>query len=232
VVISIAFIVGLLSLVALCPIRVELAVGTVPLRLKIRWLCLAFETDHAAKTHRISLFGMTIIRSAITPKPEETEEQKERKKAKKEAKQAKKQQKRAKKRAKQRKTTFADYWRVIQDHPETIKKWLTQIALLMYRVVAAMRIDHFRVNAVIATPDPAWTGAVYGYTEAACGALRRIPKVTFDLRPDFQTDRSTAEISLAVTYRMYRLTWAVLRFFWAAPKIRTFSIFRKMKKTI
>jgi len=231
VVIAIGILVGLLSLVALCPIHLELAVGTVPLRLKIKWLCFAFETDHAAKMHRISILGMTIIRSAITPKPEETEKQKERKTAKKEAKQAKKQRKRAKKRAKKRKTTFADYWRVIQDHPETIKKWLQQISWLIYRIVAAMRIDHFQVKAVVATSDPAWTGAIYGYAEAACGALRRIPRVTFDLRPDFQIDRPTAEISLAVTYRMYRLTWALLRFLWSVPKWDTIRIARRLTQS-
>jgi hypothetical protein len=226
ILILIGIAVGVASVVALCPIHVRLAAGSGATRFGIRYLCFDIGIDNTTRTTTIKIFGMTVVQHISTETPEEKALKKEREKAKKQAKEAKKQQKTAKKRAKKRKMTPGNMWEVMQDHPKTIRKWLEQIVLLVYRIITASRIDRMRADVVIATPDPYWTGMIAGAAEALRGNLLWLPRVSINVRPDFETDRPSCTVSLSTTYRMWRLTWAVVRFLCAVPKIEMFKIIR------
>jgi hypothetical protein len=211
--------------VALCPIHIRLAAGKGASKFGIRYLCFDIGIDNSTRTTTIKIFGMSVVQHISTETPEEKARRKEQNIARKQAKKTKKQQKIAKKREKKRKMTPGNMWEVMQDHPGTIRKWLEQIVLLVYRIITASRIDHLRADVVIATPDPYWTGMMVGAAEALRGNILWLPRVSINVRPDFETERPSGTISLSATYRMYRLTWAVVRFLWRVPKWGSICIF-------
>jgi hypothetical protein len=216
--------------VALCPIHIRLAAGKSASKFGVRYLCFDIGIDNSTRTTTIKIFGMSVVQHISAETPEEKAQKKEQKIAKKQAKKAKKRQKTAKKREKRQKMTPGNMWEVLQDHPGTIRKWLEQIVLLVYRIITASRIDHLRADVVIATPDPYWTGMMTGAAEALRGNILWLPRVSINVRPDFETDRPSGTISLSATYRMYRLTWAVVRFLWRVPKVASISMIRELRK--
>jgi hypothetical protein len=214
--------VAVVVIVLLAPIQVALDWGSSRKRFRLRYLCLEIGNDKSVDGTRVKLFGATIFHKISTvekaTKAQIAEEETTEK--------AEKVEKKRKK-----KLTMGDWWEVWREHSDTIKKWLKQMVLLIYRVIRALRIDCIKINAIIATPDPYWTSVIYGYAEAVGWGLRMIPRVEINLNPDFQTDRPKGDIQLAVTYRMYRLTWAVMRFLWAVPKWGSIRMIRKLTQS-
>jgi hypothetical protein len=208
--------VAIVGMVLLVPIHVAMDWGSSGKRFRLRYLSGEFVYDKSQAENGIKLFGVTIIHWKTSE--EKAAEAKEKKaKVKKKAK-------------KKKKRTMGDWWEVWREYPDTMKIWLKQMGWLVYQVVRGLRIDHFRVKAVIATPDPYWTSVIYGYAEAVGWGLRLIPRVEINLNPDFKTDRPQGDVSLAVTYRMYRMTWAVMRFLWALPKWGSIKMIRSSRK--
>jgi len=204
IVVLIGIVVATIGMVLLAPVQVKVDWGSSGTQFRIHLLCVELVYDKSAGIMDLRLFGVTIIHKITTKK----------------------------KKAKiKKKRTMGNMWEVWREHPNTIKKWLKQTVLLIYRVIRALRIDCIKINAVIATTDPYWTSVIYGYAEAVGWGLRMIPRVQINLNPDFKTDRPKGDITLAVTYRMYRLTWAVMRFLWAVPKRDSVRMIRRLRES-
>ena len=225
-IILLGLLIAVICTVLLAPVRLELITGTTALRFRFRYMFLDILYDKSKETTIIKLFGATIIRSVTTEEDKAAKAEKKALKDKEKAeKKARKKKEKAKKKKKKKKRNV---WGVIQEYPDAVRKWLKQIFLLLFRIITALRIDYLNVNAVIATPDPYWTGVLYGYSEALRGIIPRHSRVTINLHPDFEDDTPQGAISLSITYRMYRLTWAMVRFLWAVPKIDTIKVIWKL----
>ncbi len=230
-VILVGGLIGILCLVMLAPIHLMLDAGSITIRFKLRFLFVDLEYDKSMATTRLMLFNITVIRVVSTV---EKKEEKQRKKEMKEQKKADKKERKAKKKGKKKrrkKSRVWNFWGAVQKYPDVFRKWLKQLFLLMVRIIGALRIDYFRANAVIATPDPYWTGVIYGYSEALRSGLQMIPRVDISLRPDFQTLIPKGDISLSITYRMYRLTWALIQFLRVVPKWGSIGMIRTLTRS-
>jgi len=221
IVVLIGIAIATIGMVLVVPVHVAMDWGSGGKRFQVRYLCLEIGYDKSLDGTRVKLFGVTVFHKISTvekaTKAQITEEETTEK--------AEKVEKKRKK-----KLTMGDWWEVWREHSDTMKIWLKQIMLLIYRVIRALRIDCIKINAVIATPDPYWTSVIYGYAEAVGWGLRMIPRVEITLNPDFKTDRPRGDIQLAVTYRMYRMTWAVVRFLWAVPKWDSIRMIRRLRR--
>lgn len=84
------------------------------------------------------------------------------------------------------------------------------------RAIRMVRLDRLRLAAVVASPDPALTGELYGYGCALRSAVRRRwPDARVDIGADFveTTPRGSAEMALRL--RPIRLSGPAVRLGWA-----------------
>lgn len=220
---------GILCVVMLAPIHLTLDAGSTTVRFKLRFLFVDLEYNKSTKTTRLKLYNINVMRVVSTP--EKMEEKQRKKELKKQEKADKKERitKAKVKKKRRKKSRVWNFWGAVQEYPDVFRKWLKQLSLLVVRVISAVRIDYIRANTVIATPNPYWTGVIYGYGEALRSGLQWIPRVDISLHPDFETHTPQGDISLSITYRMYRLTWALIRLLWAIPKVDSVRIFLSMK---
>ena len=83
-----------------------------------------------------------------------------------------------------------------------------------------IRLRRLRVGAVIASPDPAWTGWLSGLAYAGRGALPERVRLGVRLRPDFTSETPEVEGELAVRLQPWILAALALRVWWIVRRAR------------
>jgi hypothetical protein len=83
------------------------------------------------------------------------------------------------------------------------------------RAARHLHVDRLRLEATVASDDPAWTGEVYGFGCAALGALRGWwPHAELHLDADFVATEPRGAAELALSVRPVRLVPGVARMGW------------------
>jgi len=84
------------------------------------------------------------------------------------------------------------------------------------RMLRQLHVDRLRLEAVVASEDPAWTGEAFGVGCAVAGAIRGAwPQADVRLGVDFTTTRPSGAAELALRLRPVRLVPGVARVGWA-----------------
>ena len=84
------------------------------------------------------------------------------------------------------------------------------------RMVRHLHVDRLRLEAVVASDDPALTGAVYGYGCAVLGAIRSVwPQADLRWDADFVATEPRGAAEAALRLRPVRLVPSVARVGWA-----------------
>jgi hypothetical protein len=85
----------------------------------------------------------------------------------------------------------------------------------------SLHVERFELNARLATPDPLWTGMLYGAVSSLIYSLKAAwPQARLRLQPDFAHELPSGTLNVALGIRMFRL--AVLGF-------KAFSIIRRLR---
>jgi hypothetical protein len=86
----------------------------------------------------------------------------------------------------------------------------------------SINLEHFELNARLATPDPLWTGMLYGMVSSIIYPLQAFwPKAQLRLQPDFAHDLPSGTLNIALGVRIFRIV--VLGF-------KVFPIVRKLRQ--
>lgn len=89
------------------------------------------------------------------------------------------------------------------------------------RIVRAVRVERLRLDAVVASEDPALTGELFGYGSALVSAARgRWPGAELRLDFDFEGDRPRGRAELAIRVRPIRLVGSAARVAWVFRRER------------
>ena len=180
-------------------IRVEGRVGSEGASGRGRWGMLGFEVDAAADRFVLRLLGVRIVRTGLrrgartTPKDGDA------------AREAKGKAGARRRRRGRDGLPIASYRRLARTGVREGRRMLRHL-----------HVDRLRLEAVVASEDPALTGEVYGYGCAALGAIRGVwPHADMHLDADFvsTTPRGVGEVALRL--RPVRLLPSVARVGWA-----------------
>ena len=90
-----------------------------------------------------------------------------------------------------------------------------------------LRWRYLQMQIVLASPDPALTGELYGYLISLASVLNIYPKVSIDIRPDFDNTTVKGQASLAVdiiVLRLFATGWLVGRQMLARRARRLFKL--------
>ena len=164
-----------------------------------RWGVFGFEVDAAADRFVLRLLGVRIVRTGLTrgarttPKDEDaTREAKEKADAR-------------RRRRRRDRLSIASYRRLARTGVREGRRMLRHL-----------HVDRLRLEAVVASDDPALTGEVYGYGCAALGAIRGVwPHADVRLDADFVATAPRGAGELALRLRPVRLLPSVARVGWA-----------------
>ena len=89
------------------------------------------------------------------------------------------------------------------------------------RMLRHLHVDRLRLDAVIASDDPAWTGEAFGLGCVIADAIRRAwPQADVRLGVDFTTAEPSGSAELALRLRPVRLVPGVARVGWAVWRER------------
>jgi len=83
-----------------------------------------------------------------------------------------------------------------------------------------IRLRRLRARAVIASPDPAWTGWAAGMAYAGWGAMPAPFRRGVEVRSDFETEVPRLEGELALRFRPVNLALLALRMWWIVRRAR------------
>ncbi|MFQ5793727.1 MAG: DUF2953 domain-containing protein [Candidatus Bipolaricaulia bacterium] len=179
-----------------------------------RWLFVTIGTDLKRKRFQLSLFGLRVFsRATDRRKPKKKKKQKPKKKK--------------KKKRKRGRFSIRQLWRERDLIVEVIRIAFRFIVNLIRRI----RIDRLHVEAQIATPDPAWTGFLYGTLAGITYPLNAaVPSISLAVRPDFESDRPTVNGELAIHLRLIHPVGGVIRLLFALPKWRLIRVLWKNRR--
>jgi len=84
------------------------------------------------------------------------------------------------------------------------------------RMLRHLHVDRLRLDAVVASDDPAWTGEAFGFGYLVAGAIRTAwPQADVRLGVDFTVTQPSGAAELALRLRPVRLLPGVARVGWA-----------------
>jgi hypothetical protein len=203
----------LVLLLLFLPVRLHLILDEKKRVISLGWLFMMLGTDLVSKTFELRLFSQRIISLRFRKKTKEKDEVKKVKKGKK----------------KGRGFDVIKLWKE--------KDLLTQVFFIFFLflkdILRSIRVNRFWVDADIATPDPALTGVIYGGLYALSYPTNFVsPHIRIKIRPDFENDIPRGKGEVAFTTRLINTIGAILRMFFALPKIRIIKIFLKRKKEV
>ncbi len=193
----VAIVVG--ALVSL--VRVEGRVGPEGAWGRGRWGVVGFEADPGEDRLMVRLLGLRVARTSLRRRANEPESDED-----------------AEQRAKEKEKAAARKQRRGRD----------RLSMSSYRRLASMgwqelrrmrrhlHVERLRLEAVVASDDPALTGEVYGYGCAALGAIRGLwPHADVHLTADFVATVPSGAAEAAVRLRPVRLVPSLVRVGWA-----------------
>ena len=191
----VAIVVG--ALVSL--IRVEGRAGSGGTWGRGRWGVFGFEVDPAEDRFVLRLLGLRLVRTSLKRDARKTP-------ADEDAKQKEKEKADARKRRRRRdRLSIASYRRLARTGVRELG-----------RMRRHLHVDRLRLEAVVASDDPALTGEVYGYGCAALSAIRGIwPHADMHLAADFVATTPQGAAEAALRLRPVRLVPSVVRVGWA-----------------
>ncbi|MCK4245022.1 MAG: DUF2953 domain-containing protein [Candidatus Omnitrophica bacterium] len=115
------------------------------------------------------------------------------------------------------------------------KDLLSRVLCIFFRflkdILRCIHLDRFFVEADIATPDPALTGTIYGGLYAVCVSVNSIsPNLKLKVQPDFQKEVPSGNADIAISTKAIDVVGAILKMFFALPKIKIIRTFIKRKR--
>ena len=180
-------------------VRVEGRVGAGGSWGRGRWGVVGFEADPSEDRLVVRLLGLRIVRTSLRrranePEADEDAEQKAKEKA------AARKQRRGRDRL-----SMSSYRRLVSMGWQELR-----------RMRRHLHVERLRLEAVVASDDPALTGEVYGYGCAALGAIRGLwPHADVHLTADFVATAPSGAAEAAVRLRPVRLVPSLARVGWA-----------------
>jgi hypothetical protein len=104
--------------------------------------------------------------------------------------------------------------------PTSLWRDRRQIGAALRAFVRRVRIERFRARAVIASPDPAWTGWATGMAYAGWGALPARVRHGAEVRVDFEGEVPRLEGEAALRFRPVIVALLALRMWWVVRRAR------------
>lgn len=196
------------------PVHLHLILNEKRKSISLGWFFIVLGADLASKTFELRLFSQRIISRTMRKKRKEKEEAKKAKKIKKIKK-------------KGRGFDVSDLWKE--------RDLLSRVLCIFFRFLKDMsrriHLDRFFVEADIATPDPALTGTIYGGLYAVCVSVNSIsPNFNLKIQPDFQKEVPSGNADIAISTKAIDVVGAILKMFFALPKIKIIRTFIKRKR--
>jgi hypothetical protein len=210
----ILFLVFILILTGLfLPVRLHLILNEQRKSISLGWLFMILGTDLKSKTFELRFFSKRIISRKMRKKPKEKEKEKVKK-----AKKAKR---------KGRRFDIFDLWK----EKDLISRVLSVFFRFLKDMLRSIHLDRFFLEADIATPDPALTGAIYGGLYPVCLSVNSIsPNLRVKIQPDFGCEIPRGRVEVALSTRVIDTFYAILKMFFALPKIKIIRTFLKRKR--
>lgn len=88
----------------------------------------------------------------------------------------------------------------------------------------SIKLKRFELNARLATPDPVWTGMLYGMVSSIIYPLKAFyPKAKVRLQPDFAHELPSGTLELTFSIRIFRIVVLGLKAFPIIRKLRQHS---------
>ncbi len=207
------FAVVLILLLLFLPVRLHLVLDEKRRSIILGWFFVVVGADLVSRSLELRLFSQRILSRKLRKKREEEEAKKIKK------------IKRAKKKG--RRFDILDLWKE--------RDLLTRILPVLFRFVRDMlrgiHLDRLIVEADIATPDPALTGAIYGGLYALSVPTNFVsPNVRLKVKPDFENEIPGGRAEVAFSSRLANAIGAVSKMFLALPKIKIIRILIKTKR--
>ena len=85
----------------------------------------------------------------------------------------------------------------------------------------SLHIEHLELNARLATPDPLWTGMLYGAVSSVIYPLKAVwPKAQLRLQPDFAHELPSGTLNVVLGVRIFRMVVLGLKAFPIVRKLR------------
>ena len=208
-ILSLVFVLILIGL--FLSVRLHLILNEQVKSITFGWFFIILGANLKAKTFELRLFSQRIISGKLRKKQKEKEEVKKAKKKKK----------------KGRGFEIFDLWRE--------KDLLSRVLCIFFRflkdILRCIHLDRFFVEADIATPDPALTGTIYGGLYAVCVSVNSIsPNLKLKVQPDFQKEVPSGNADIAISTKAIDVVGAILKMFFALPKIKIIRTFIKRKR--
>ena len=193
------------------PVHLHLILNEKRKSISLGWFFMVLGADLVSKTFELRLFSKRIISRTMRKKRKEKEEVKKVKKKKK----------------KGRGFDVSDLWKE--------RDLLSRVLCIFFRFLKDMlrriHLDRFFVEADIATPDPALTGTIYGGLYAVCVSVNSIsPNLRLKVQPDFQKEVPSGNADIAISTKAIDVVGAILKMFFALPKIKIIRTFIKRKR--
>lgn len=146
------------------------------------WLGFAFRYETGTRKLSASFLGLPLFRKT----------------AKREEKRARKPEEKRRKRRKRKRTRGISRGRVVA--------WGATIKRALVHFLRRLRMDQLELDATIATPDPALTGMLYGWTTSIIEPLRpRLKRASMVVSPDFEAEVPILRADVAVGIRLVHL---------------------------
>jgi hypothetical protein len=208
-ILSLVFI--LIWAVLFLPVRLHLVLSEKGKSISLGWFFMMLGADFVSKTFELRLFSQRIMSRKIQKKRKEKEEVKKAKKIKK----------------KGRGFEISDLWK----EKDLISRVLVVFFRFLKDMLRRISLNRFFVEAEVATPDPALTGVIYGGLCALSVPTNLIsPDIRIKVQPDFENEIPRGRAEVAFSTRLIDAAGAVLKMFFALPKIRIIKTFIKKKR--
>ncbi len=170
-------------------LQLRLAASEEGATFELRWLLVMLGVDTRAQQFHLSVLHRTIVRRGITGPGRRKGSKSDRKPRRKRS---------------RRRISLA----------ELLSERRSAVELLHY-LWRHLRWRRFKLRLIVATPDPALTGELFGYLSALTGPLATyLPAGSLEVSLDFMAERPSGEVELAAGIRVFVLAalgWHVLR---------------------
>jgi hypothetical protein len=170
----------------------------------LKWLCANFSWDWSTKKSGFDLLNRRIWTGSLEKK------EKPRKKKKK------------------KRPNYLVLWQEKEIMLKTAKIAFSSIVDLLRR----SRLEKLLLDAKIATPDPALTGALYGGISSISYPLRSfLPRSSINVYPDFETDSFKGKAEISLKTGLLDIFCVIVGAFFRLPKMAIIRLIRKLKKS-
>lgn len=137
----------------------------------------------------------------------------------------KKKQMQVKKAGKKGKVNYIILWKKKDVILKTLKIALRSFVDMLRKT----KIERLSLSLRVATPDPAFTGILYGgLSSLSYSLLPSLPLREVNLYPDFQAEIPRANLEISLKTRFFYMLWVGVKTFLLLPKISLVKTIRKL----